>query len=119
MLTLIQVICKTFPGNIETRMLKAAAITLADALEEEKEKKEIMTGLVPVVENTTETKNGKTVVHILYFVAFQIEDYIVSGGNNNNKKSEVSMNALQFSDDKIYQKYYQKGIATKYEDFNI
>ena len=110
---------QSLPGNIETRMLKAAAITLSDAAEAEKEKKEIMTGLVPVVNNTTETKNGKTVVHIEYFVAFQIEDYIVSGGNNNNKKSEGSANALQFSDDKYVKNNYQKGLATKYEDFKF
>ena len=64
MLKLTQGISKACPGNIETRMLKAAAITLPDAVEEEKAKKEIMTGLVPVVENTAETKNGKTVVRI-------------------------------------------------------
>ena len=110
---------QSLPGNIETRMLKAAAITLSDAVETEKEKKEIMTGLVPVVENTPETKNGKTVVRIEYFVAFQIEDYIVSGGNNNNQKSEGSAKALQFSDDKYVKNDYQIGVATEYEDFKF
>lgn len=110
---------QSLPGNIETRMIKAAAITLPDAAEAEKEKKAIMTGLVPIVENAPETKNGKTVVHIEYFVAFQIEDYIVIGGNTNNKKSEGSANALQFSDDKYVKNNYQKGLATKYEDFKF
>ena len=108
---------QSLPGNIETRMLKAVAITLPDAVEEEKAKKEIMTGLVPVVENTAETKNGKTVVRIKYFVPFQIEDYIVSGGNNNEKKSEGSSNALQFADDKYVKNNYLIGVATKYDDY--
>ena len=107
---------QSLPGNIETRMLKATAIALPDALEAEKEKKEIMTGLVPVVVNTPETQNGKTVVRILYFVAFQIEDYIVKGGNNNNQKSEGSANALKFSDDKYVKNNYQTGLATQYDD---
>lgn len=108
---------QSLPGNIETRMLKAAAITLPDAVEEEKAKKEIMTGLVPVVENTAETKNGKTVVRIKYFVPYQIEDYIVSAGNTNNKKSEGSSYALQFADDKYVKNNYQIGVATEYDDY--
>ncbi|WP_086987550.1 pilus assembly protein TadG-related protein [Trichococcus collinsii] len=108
---------QSLPGNIETRMLKAATIILPDAVEEEKAKKEIMTGLIPIVENTAETKNGKTVVRIKYFVPYQIEDYIVSAGNTNNKKSEGSSNALQFSDDKYVKNNYQIGVATEYEDY--
>ena len=42
---------------------------------------------------------------------------MLSAGNTNNKKSEGSSYALQFSDDKYVKNNYQIGVATEYEDY--
>lgn len=95
-------------AGIEQRMIEAAKLATPE------ERKKFMTALVPVIDFTKVTQQGSSLVlPIDYFLTFEIQDVIITAGNNGNKRSEGSSYAMY---DTV--NYASDGVAKKYDKVN-